>query len=105
MDAGKLNRRVEVMQRSQVSDGSGGFEDALVLFKKVWSNIQPLSGREFWQAQQAQAEISHKVTIRYMKDVNRTHVLKFNDKEYDIQYIINVDEANRFLELHVRERQ
>jgi SPP1 family predicted phage head-tail adaptor len=102
---GKLNKRIQIMELAQISDGGGGYEDALVPVKTVWAHIQPVSGREYWQAQQAQAQISHKVTIRYTNVVNRSHVLSFNGKNYDIQYIINVDEANRFLEIYVLERQ
>lgn len=105
MNPGKMNKRVEIMELAQISDGGGGYEDALVPVKKVWANINPVSGREYWQAQQAQAQISHKVTIRYLQDLNRSHVLSFNGKKYDIQYVINVNEENRFLEIQVLERQ
>lgn len=93
------------MELAQISDGGGGFDDALVPIKTVWANIRPVYGREKWQAQQAQAEISHKVTVRYSKDINRSHVLSFNGKNYDIQYVINVEESDRFLEMQVLERQ
>lgn len=102
---GNLNKKISVMSLDQVSDGGGGYEDKLILIKKFWSNIRPVSGREYWEAQQAQAKISHKVTIRYTNLVNRTHIISFGDRSYDIQYIVNVDEENRFLTLHVVERQ
>ncbi|UDY80764.1 head closure protein [Geobacillus phage GR1] len=105
MNPGKLNKRVEIMELGQVSDGGGGYEDAFIPIKKVWANIRPVYGREKWQAQQAQAEISHKVIIRYTDAINRSHILSFNGKKYDIQYIINIDESNRFLEIQVLERQ
>lgn len=102
---GKLNKRIEIKKLDEVSDGGGGYKNELVLIKKVWSNIQPLYGRELYQARQTQADVSHKVTIRFTKEVNRSHIVSFNGKNYDIQYLINVNEANRFLELHVLERQ
>lgn len=105
MNPGKLNKRVQIMKFDQISDGGGGFEEGLVPVKKVWANISPVSGREKWQAQQAQSEITHKVTIRYTEEVNRSHIISFNNKNFDIQYLINVDEENRFLEIQVLERQ
>jgi SPP1 family predicted phage head-tail adaptor len=105
INPGKLNRKIQVMELAQISDGGGGYEDALTPVKTVWASINPVSGREYWQAQQAQAQISHKIIIRYTTELNRSNVLSFNGKNFDIQYIINVQESNRFLEIHVLERQ
>lgn len=105
MNPGKMNRRINIMKYESVSDGGGGYEEILTLVKKVWANIRPASGREFNLAKQAQAEITHKVTIRYTEEVNRSQVISFNNKIYDIQYLININEENRFLELHVLESQ
>lgn len=93
------------MEYGKIPDGGGGYEEGLVPIQKLWANIRPVYGREKWQAQQAQAEISHKVTIRYRKNINRSQVLSFNGKEHDIQYIINIGEKNKFLEIQVMERQ
>ena len=30
-----------------------------------WGNVEPLSGREYWQAQQVQAETTYRVTLRW----------------------------------------
>ena len=105
MNPGKLDKKIDIMKNTQVSDGGGGYEDALVSIKKVWANIKPVSGREYFQSQQAQAQISHKVTIRYTDSVNRSHILQYQGRNFDIQYIVNVDEQNRFLEIQVLERQ
>lgn len=105
MNPGKLDKRIEIMELAQISDGGGGYEDALVPVKKLWASFIPLSGREYWQAQQTQAQISHKIVVRYTEAINRSHIVRFKNKDYDVQYLINIDEANRFLEIHVLERQ
>lgn len=105
MQLGKLNKKFQVLKLSQVPDGGGGYEDKLVPIKTVWGNLQPIMGREFWQAQQTQAQLSHKITIRYTKDIDRSHILSYNDRLFDIQYITNINEENRFLEVRVLERQ
>lgn len=102
--AGNLNKKVKIMKLSQVQDGAGGYEDKLVEIKSVWANIQPVYGREFWQAQQVQAQISHKITIRYTKDIDRACIISLGKRLFDIQYITNVNEENRFLELRALER-
>lgn len=102
MNPGKLNKKIEIMELTQVSDGSGGYENILTSVMTVWANIRPVFGREKWQAQ---AEISHKVIVRYSPKINRAQVISYNNKIYDIQYLININEENRFLEIQVLERQ
>ncbi|MDT2284831.1 head-tail adaptor protein [Paenibacillus larvae] len=34
------------------------------------------------------------VMIRYRKDIDRSHVVSYSGRLFDIQHIINVDEAN-----------
>ncbi|ARK29048.1 phage head closure protein [Halalkalibacter krulwichiae] len=101
----RFDKRIQILEYTKTSDGGGGYEEVLIPILNVWANIHPLHGRELYQAQQIQAQVSHKITIRYSNKVNRSHVVFFNDKYYNIQYIVNVNEANKTLELHVLERQ
>lgn len=105
MEIGKLDKRIKIMQSDKVSDGSGGFENELKEVKTVWAHVRPISGREFWQAQQINAEISHKIIIRYTEAVNRTNLISYNGRIFDIQYLINVDEKNKWLEIQALERE
>lgn len=71
----------------------------------VWGNIRSVSGKERIEARQAQAEISHKVTIRYDPDVNHSQLVSFSGRIHHIQYIINIDDDNRYLELAVLSKE
>lgn len=59
---------------SDFSDGSGGYEEELIPIKTIWADVRPLSGREYYQAQAVQADITHMITIR-KTDIDRSHVL------------------------------
>lgn len=104
MNPGKLNRKIAILEADQTSDGAGGFEDIFKPIKTVWGNIKSVNGRERILARQAQAEISHKVTIRYTNAVNHSHVLSFSNSKYNIQYIVDVDDEHKFLELAILRR-
>ena len=101
---GKLNKRIDIKEKGRVSDGGGGFTTGEVEVINTWANINTLSGREFWQAQQMEAEVSHKVTIRFRKGIKRTQVIYFQDRKFEIQYVFNRDEANKYLELYCLEK-
>lgn len=103
-DIGNMNRRIDIVEAGQVSDGAGGYEDSFTVIKTVWGEIKTVGGREYIQAKQAQAEITHKVIMRYTAEINHSNLLSFNGNKYDIQYIINIDEENKYLELHVLRR-
>lgn len=104
MSPGQLNKKVQIASDGQVSNGSGGFENGLVPVKTVWANIDPLGGREFYEAQAANASVTHKITIRYWSGLKRSHVFSYKDRVFEIQYIINVNEADRFMEIQALER-
>ncbi|AOY76915.1 phage head closure protein [Clostridium formicaceticum] len=109
MNVGKLNKRIKFLKFEKVQDGAGGFldnwetEEGWKEIASVWANIRPLKGREFEQAQQGQAEVTHKVIIRYRKDIDKSMIIKLNNRRFDISYIMNIDEENKYLELQCLE--
>lgn len=103
MNPGELNKRITINNFTNVADGSGGLEESLTPVKTVWANVRPVSGREFYQAAQAQVEISHVITVRYDSAINRTQVITMNSKQYHIQYAMEVGNK-QFLEIQVVEK-
>lgn len=104
INPGRLNKKISIKKEVSISDGGGGQKTDYELIANTWASINTLSGREFWQAQQMQAEVSHKVTIRYRKEIERTQVVFYGERKFDIQYIFNPEEANLKLEMYCLER-
>lgn len=102
---GKLKRRISLVELTQVSDGGGGYENSVTELLSVRAYIHPLTGREYFSNQQTDAEVTHKITIRYNKDVKQSQVVSYDGKLFDIQYIFDIDEEHQFLELHTLERR
>lgn len=69
MKAGRLNRHVMLQRRVESQNDMGEvtwvWEDVCAM----WAEIAPMSGREFFAAQQVQAEASHNITIRWRPGV------------------------------------
>lgn len=68
MTAGSLRHRVTIQRRTLLAarDAATGeraeeWDDVAT----VWACIEPLAGRELWQARQVQSDQSHRVTVRY----------------------------------------
>lgn len=68
-----------------------------------WGSIEPLTGREYWQAQQVNAEMTTKITIRYCSGLTTTQRLKYGTRVFDILSIQNIDEANKYMVLMCKE--
>jgi hypothetical protein len=50
-----------------------------------------------------QGEISHKIIMRYVPGILRNQRITFDDRTFEIQYIINPEEMNVSLILYTKE--
>jgi len=99
MNAGKLRHRVTIQQLVATDDGYGGITETWQDVATVWAAVEPLRGTERYRAQQVQAELSHKVTIRYRPGIKPDMRLKYGDRILEIEAVIDVEERHRWLEL------
>jgi SPP1 family predicted phage head-tail adaptor len=74
-----------------------------VEFATAWASIEPLNGREFFAAQQVNAEVTARIRLRYLPGVTRQMQVKFGSRTFAIESVINVEERNRELQLMVKE--
>jgi SPP1 family predicted phage head-tail adaptor len=101
MRAGRLRHRVVV--ETPTEDINGGATTWAPL-ATVYAGVEPITGREYFGAQQVQAEITHRVVMRYTAGVTAKHRVRFGARVFDIRAAINRDERNRELELLCVER-
>ncbi len=104
MQAGALNRRITIQQRSPGQDENGAQIDAWADVCSIWASIKPLSGQELMAAQAVQSEISHRITIRYqLQFSNPKHVatlrIMYKERIFNIHAAMNIEEANKMIEI------
>jgi SPP1 family predicted phage head-tail adaptor len=73
----------------------------------VWAAVEPLKGREFWEAQAAQAENIVKIKMRYLTGVKQEWQIRFQldattNIDYEIANIIDVEMRHKELHLMCR---
>jgi len=103
MKAGQLRHRVTI-QRLTITQGTAGeviegWSDVAT----VYAAVEPLSGREFWQAQQVAAENQIRVRIRYRAGLDTTMRVIHDTRTLEILSIVNPEERRRELQLMCRE--
>jgi SPP1 family predicted phage head-tail adaptor len=95
MNIGKMRHRITIEQKTKVSDGAGGYTESWVPFVTVSSSIDPVSGKEYYEAQQTQSSVSHKIRIRYKSGVLPSMRINFKGRIFAIESVINWEERNR----------
>lgn len=113
--AGQLRHRVQLMNLASEQDTFGGpvTADAAV-FATVPARIEALSGRELYNAQQMTAQVTHRVTIRWVAGVKAKMDVWFTEnigspavavtRQFQIMDVLNPDEKHHVLLLMCIER-
>lgn len=99
LSPGELNRRVTLQTRTSVQDTYGQAQDTWADWATCWAKIEPLSGNEMISAQAINAELTHKVTIRYRPGVLASMRLLYGGRIFNVGSVIEPQMARVSLEL------
>lgn len=103
MNAGKLRHRVTIQDPQSARDTFGAEIVNYVDVATVWAAVDPLQGREFFDAQADNAEVTTRIRIRYRSGIKPTMRVVWGDHEYDIRSVIEIESRRRELHLMCRE--
>lgn len=101
----RLNKRVTIKQLTTTTDEYGQPQDTWTDFCTVWAGIEPLQGREYFAADQENAEVKVRIRLRHRNGIDRTMKVVYKTTEYEIIDIINPKMENWELQLMCKERQ
>jgi len=98
IDPGKFRHQITFQQYDGTVDQYGDVRDDVDAnwddFKTVWAEISPVSGKEFYAAEQSRSQVSHKVRIRYIAGLRPSMRIKFGSRKFKIISLINWNEKN-----------
>ena len=97
MIPGNLRQRVVIQQLTRTDDGAGGYTETWAAIATVFADVYPLKGNERYEAQQVQANLSHRVTIRYRAGVEPSMRLQYGTRILTIEAVIDPEERHREL--------
>lgn len=61
--------------------------------------IEPISGREYFQAQQVQNSTTHRIRCRWFPGVKSTQQVRFKGRVFELQSVLNLNERSEWLEM------
>ncbi|KAB2337752.1 phage head closure protein [Cytobacillus depressus] len=106
-NSGRFRHRISILKAPGPDDVDevGQPLDDWIPIAETWAAIEPLRGRELFTAQQVNAEVTARITIRYRTGIDRTMKAIYNDNEFEFLYVINTNYANEELQIMCKERQ
>lgn len=101
MNAGKLNKRIEIQKLVNETDADGYQVDKWVTVKKVSAMVIPVSAKEYSQAKANQTQNTTRFVVRYgtslyksLSDNSSELVVLYKSGRYNIESVINDYESN-----------
>jgi SPP1 family predicted phage head-tail adaptor len=103
MEAGKLSHRVTIQTATVAADGAGNRTETWSTHATVWAAVEPVTGREFIEGFRTNAEITHRVRIRYLSTVTAKMRVLEGTRHYDIVAVLDQKGQRREMHLMCRE--
>jgi len=82
-----------------MKDGTPYAHELAISEYSVAGDVNPMTGREYQEAQKIRAETTYRVTTRYFSGITSDMRILFKNKELLIQSVLNVEERNRELQI------
>lgn len=100
MRAGELRHRVTIEKPDDSASAWNGSR-TWSTYQTVWAKIEPVRGNERTDedTKKNQADVTHRITIRYLRGLKPSMRISFEGRIFSFQVIRNVNERNREMEI------
>lgn len=104
LNPGKYNKKINIYQIQIVTDDAGFKTKNKTLILTTYANVKTTKGYTLIANNTDFEKAYTNFTIRYPNTtITRDMILDFNQKEYTIEYLNNIDEENIELEIQAKE--
>jgi len=95
--AGRLRHYISIYS-VQKSGGVSGAE-TLTLLGKFPADIEPISVKEYMSLGGTSSDVTHKITMRYIKGITGAHIGIFDGRRFNFKQPIDPKEMHRELQI------
>jgi SPP1 family predicted phage head-tail adaptor len=99
MRAGDKRNKITIQVQSGTTMQEGLEIPNWIIYRETMASIEPIRGRELFQAQTANSEISVRIRTRFISGVNPSMRVLYREQAYDIETVIDPSERHKELEL------
>ena len=100
--ASKLTKKVDI-QYCTGATSSMTEPETLQTFATVYAGIEPLHGKQYFEANRLDSSATIRIYIRYLQGITTDMQVKYGTKTYEIDSIIDINERHREMHLMCRE--
>lgn len=104
MQAGTLRHRLILQHASETQDAYGETLKTWGTLATVWGSVEPLRMREYLEAQQTQAQGTHRITVRYREGLTPLHRVLHRERVFEVVAVLNPEERREMLHFLAVER-
>lgn len=100
VNAGKLNKRIEIIQIEKELDGDGYETLKETVVRRPWAQFSQTSGTELTKANADMSEVKVRFLIRWSSTpLSRKMVVRYAGDDYKIEYINGYGDSREYVEL------
>lgn len=104
VNAGEFNKKIQVVRENVTVDSDGFKTVTRDVILTPWAKIKTTKGFTLIANGSDFEKATTNFTIRYpVTEITRKDLIVFRNKDYEILYLNNVDEANVLLEIQAKE--
>lgn len=101
ISAGQLRHQIDIQQRGVTVDDYGQQTTTWASVGRTWAKVEPYQAKEQMQADQYQASVSHRITIRHRvlfddPQIAAAHRIVFKSRKFNITGCTNLEERGRW---------
>jgi SPP1 family predicted phage head-tail adaptor len=100
MRAGALRHRLQIQMPVEARDDIGGYRQVWMSGGDVWGAIEPIKGRELYEAQSIEGRLSHKILLRGLVELDPRWRLVWleKDRAFQLYSVRDLGERHRTIE-------
>lgn len=104
INAGAYNKRISIYKVTEVEDKDGFKVKTETIILSPYAKVKTTKGFTLITSNTDFEKAYTNFTIRFPKTkITRDMLIRYNDKDYTIEYLNNIDEANVELEIQAKE--
>ncbi len=104
INAGKYNKKIVIFRNVSTVDADGFPVNEQETVLETWANVKTTKGYTLLANNSDFEKAFTNFTIRFpLTEITRKMFIRFNGKEYSIEYLNNINEENTELEIQAKE--
>jgi len=99
-----MRHYVNLQSYTTSQDDYGGQVKTWSTDESIYAQVEPLRGQQLLEYQQINAELTHRIIIRYTANATPDKRIKWGSRIFDISVVRNIEEKGRMQELLCKEK-